>query len=96
MAAKWSVEDVAAWVAAQPMAGAEEVAQAFREEEIHGEALLSYAELPRDSRLKADFQMTIGKADSLRKAICGPQPAARLGAEYTARGRSTIFQNPTV
>jgi hypothetical protein len=79
MAAEWSVAGVVEWVASQPIANAEAVASKFRDEEIDGETLLSYAELPRDSRLRADFELSIGKANALRKAICllaGVDPSA--------------------
>ena len=43
------------------------MAQAFREEEIHGEALLSYARNRKE--LKQDLGLSIGKAETLCKAI---------------------------
>eukprot|EP01046_Picozoa_sp_COSAG06_P029309 COSAG06_NODE_2708_length_6408_cov_2.142970_1_plen_1860_part_00 len=68
MSAAWSVEDVATWVARLPVEGAEAIAQSFREEEICGDALLSYATRDRDC-LKKDFGLSIGKATKLWKAI---------------------------
>ncbi len=72
----WSEEDVATWVA--EVTGREDrrwreaaaVPQRFRDQEIDGRALVSYA-LPRDrNELKNDFGLSIGQATALWEAVC--------------------------
>ena len=69
-AGAWSVDEVAGWAAKLPLdgTGAEALSRKFRDEEVSGSVLLSYAQ--RDRReLRADFGLSIGKAAAVWDAI---------------------------
>ena len=91
--AAWSVEDVASWMSRQPIDGAEAIAQRFREEEIHGKALLQYG-LGSRKELKEDFGLTMGKATTVWEAIRsadsgsgGAEPSPLAGSNCTRSGK---------
>ena len=96
----WSVEEVGEWVSRQPLSGADGVAQSFREEEIDGRALLSYAARDRDA-VKRDFGLSIGKATALFEFICslhdggaGATPTLEEGEPPYGEGSGSAHSPP--
>ena len=68
--AGWSVDETAAWVSRQPLADVEEIVSSFRAEDVDGLALLDYGTNESGRKeLKQDFDLSIGKAGTLWRAI---------------------------
>ena len=84
--ASWTVAQVAAWMKASEVPGAEEVAEKLIEEEVDGDLLLSYRDM---QQVKEDLGLSSGKANKVWKAVLAlkaPPGGAAVAADTAAAG----------